>query len=94
MMRADVSPCMPATPTQPQMYKEVPLPVPWKTLMLRHGDLKQRMYYLPPRWGLVLRVAMLAPLAGGPAVRGEVWPLAGGTGAHGSLACSCTCQTC
>ncbi|PRW33111.1 RING FYVE PHD zinc finger [Chlorella sorokiniana] len=31
-----------------QMYKEVSQPVPWKTLMLRHGDLKQRMYYLPP----------------------------------------------
>ena len=38
-----------------QMYKEVPPRVPWKTLMLRHGDLKQRMYYLPPRWAAMPR---------------------------------------
>ena len=34
--------------------------MPWKTLMLRHGDLKQRMYYLPPRWaGMPRQIASL-----------------------------------
>ena len=35
-----------------QMVKEVPQPVPWKSLMLRHGDLKQRLYYPPDRCGI------------------------------------------
>lgn len=30
-----------------QMVKDVPPRVPWRSLMLRHGDLKQRLYYLP-----------------------------------------------
>lgn len=31
------------------MVKEVPPRTPWRSLMLRHGDLKQRLYYLPAR---------------------------------------------
>jgi hypothetical protein len=34
------------------MMKEVPQAAPWRSLMLRHGDLKQRLYYLPTRWAL------------------------------------------
>ena len=27
------------------MAKEVPPPAPWRSLMLRHGDLRQRLYF-------------------------------------------------
>ena len=37
--------CLPV----PQMVKDVPPQAPWRSLMLRHGDLKQRLYYLPGR---------------------------------------------
>lgn len=30
-----------------QMVKEVPVRPPWRSIMLRHGDLKQRLYCLP-----------------------------------------------
>lgn len=44
--------CLPSPaappPPGPQMVKDVPPPVPWRSLMLRHGDLKQRLYYPPP----------------------------------------------
>ena len=39
----------PAVLHVPQMVKDVPPQAPWRSLMLRHGDLKQRLYYLPGR---------------------------------------------
>lgn len=30
-----------------QMHKHVPPPTPWRSVMLTHGDLRQRLYYLP-----------------------------------------------
>eukprot|EP00887_Chlorella_sp_A99_P000558 scaffold17.g558.t1 len=30
-----------------QMVKEVPPPPPWRPLMIRHGNFRQRVYYLP-----------------------------------------------
>lgn len=47
MRHADRLPRPPAAARRPQMYKEVPAKVPWRSLMLRHGDLKQRLYYPP-----------------------------------------------
>jgi hypothetical protein len=34
-----------------QMMKDVPPPLPWRSIMLRHDNLKQRLYYLPARCG-------------------------------------------
>ena len=30
-----------------QMHKDVPVRAPWKPLTLVHGDMKQRLYFLP-----------------------------------------------
>lgn len=35
------------------MVKDVPSALPWRSLMLRHGDLKQRLYYPPARLAVV-----------------------------------------